>query len=50
MEQIRFEIEAKRMRPALLRMAIRYLEVSDEAEEAVHVALWVLCFPCDRLV
>ena len=27
----RFEIEAKRMRPALLRMAIRYLEDSDEA-------------------
>ena len=43
MEQNKFEIEAKRMRPALLRMAIRYLEDSDEAEDVVQdafVYLW----------
>ena len=40
MEQNRFEIEAKRMRPALLRMAIRYLEDSDEAEDAVQDGLF----------
>ena len=39
MEQHKFEIEAKRMRPALLRMAIRYLEDSDEAEDVVQDAL-----------
>ena len=35
MEQNEFEIEAKRMRPALLRMATRYLEDSDDAEDVV---------------
>ena len=49
MEQNRFEIEAKRMRPALLRMAIRYLEDSDEAEDAVQDALLKLWFLRDRL-
>ena len=49
MEQNRFEIEAKRMRPALLRMAIRYLENSDEAEDAVQDALLKLWFLRDRL-
>ncbi len=44
MEQNRFEIESKRMRPALLRMAIRYLENSDEAEDAVQDALLKLWF------
>lgn len=32
------------MRPALLRMAIRYLEDSDEAEDAVQDALLKLWF------
>jgi len=49
MEQNRFEIEAKRMRPALLRMAIRYLEDSDEAEDAVQDVLLKLWFLRDRL-
>ena len=37
------------MRPALLRMAIRYLENSDEAEDAVQDALLKLWFLRDRL-
>lgn len=37
------------MRPALLRMAIRYLEDSDEAEDAVQDALLKLWFLRDRL-
>ena len=41
--------EAKLMRPALLRMAIRYLEDSDEAEDAVQDALLKLWFLRDRL-
>lgn len=49
MEQNRFEIEAKRMRPALLRMAIRYLEDSDEAEDAVQDVLLKLWFLRDHL-
>ena len=49
MEQNRFEIEAKRMRTALLRMAIRYLEDSDEAEDAVQDVLLKLWFLRDRL-
>ena len=49
MEQNEFEIEAKRMRPALLRMAIRYLEDSDEAEDAVQDVLLKLWFLRDRL-
>lgn len=37
------------MRPALLRMAVRYLENSDEAEDAVQDALLKLWFLRDRL-
>lgn len=37
------------MRPALLRMAIRYLENSDEAEDVVQDALLKLWFLRDRL-
>ena len=44
MEQNEFEIEAKRMRPALLRMAIRYLEDSDDAEDVVQDVLLKLWF------
>ena len=49
MEQNKFELEAKRRRPALLRMAIRYLEDSDEAEDVVQDALLKLWFLRDRL-
>ena len=49
MEQNRFEIAAKRMRPALLRMSIRYLEDSDEPEDAVQDVLLILWFLRDRL-
>lgn len=49
MEQHKFEIEAKRMRPALLRMALRYLENPDEAEDVVQDALLKLWFLRDRL-
>lgn len=49
MEQNEFEIEAKRMRPALLRMAIRYLENSDEAEDVVQDALLKLWFLREKL-
>lgn len=44
MEQHEFEIEAKRMRPALLRMATRYLENTDEAEDIVQDTLLKLWF------
>ena len=44
MEQNEFEIEAKRMRPALLRMATRYLEDSDDAEDVVQDVLLKLWF------
>ena len=37
------------MRPALLRMAIRYLENSDEAEDVVQDAMLKLWFLRDRL-
>lgn len=37
------------MRPALLRMAVRYLENSDEAEDVVQDALLKLWFLRDRL-
>ena len=44
MEQNEFEIEAKRMRPALLRMATRYLEDSNDAEDVVQDVLLKLWF------
>lgn len=49
MEQNEFEIEAKRMRPALLRMAVRYMENSDEAEDLVQDALLKLWFLREKL-
>lgn len=49
MEQNEFEIEAKRMRPALLRMATRYLDNSDEAEDVTQDALLKLWFLRDKL-
>ena len=45
MEQHKFEIEAKRMRPALLRLAMHYTEDADEAEDVIQEVLlkfWVL--------
>ena len=49
MEQQKFEIEAKRMRPALLRMATHYTEDTDEAEDVVQETLLKLWFLRDRL-
>ena len=49
MEQHKFEIEAKRMRPALLRMATHYTEDTDEAEDVVQETLLKLWFLRDRL-
>ena len=39
MERQQFEIEAKRMRPALLRLASRYMEDADEAEDLIQDVL-----------
>ena len=49
MEQHKFEIEAKRMRPAILRMATHYTEDTDEAEDVVQETLLKLWFLRDRL-
>ncbi len=49
MEQKKFEIEAKRMRPALFRLAVRYLDDSDEAEDTVQDVLLKLWFLRERL-
>ena len=49
MEQHKFEIEAKRMRPALLRLAQHYTEDEDEAEDVVQEALLKLWFLRERL-
>jgi len=49
MEQHKFEIEAKRMRPALLRMALHYTEDEDEAEDVVQEALLKLWFLREQL-
>lgn len=49
MEQSKFEIEAKRMRPALLRLALRYMEDADEAEDMVQEVLLKLWFLRHRL-
>ena len=49
MKQYAFEIEAQRMRPALLRMATRYTEDTDEAEDVVQETLIKLWFLRDRL-
>jgi len=49
MEQHKFEIEAKRMRPALLRLAQHYTEDEDEAEDVVQEVLLKLWFIRERL-
>ena len=49
MERTMFEIEAKRMRPALLRLAIRYTEDTDEAEDVIQDVLLKLWFLRDKL-
>ena len=49
MEKHVFEIEAQRMRPALLRMATHYTEDTDEAEDVVQEALIKLWFLREKL-
>ena len=49
MEAKRFEIEAKRMRPALLRLAMHYTEDTDEAEDIIQDVLLKLWFLRERL-
>ena len=49
MENQKFEIEAKRMRPALLRLAVRYMEDADDAEDVVQEAMLKLWFLRERL-
>jgi len=49
MEQHIFEIEAKRMRPALVRIATHYTEDTDEAEDVVQETLLKLWFLRERL-
>ena len=49
MEQHKFEIEAKRMRPSLLRLAMHYTEDEDEAEDVVQEVLLKLWFLRERL-
>ena len=49
MEKHVFEIEAQRMRPALLRMASHYTEDTDEAEDVVQEALIKLWFLREKL-
>ncbi len=49
MERQQFEIEAKRMRPALLRLASRYMEDADEAEDVIQDVLLKLWFLREKL-
>ena len=49
MEKEQFEIEARRMRPTLLRQALRYMEDADEAEDVVQDVLLKLWFLRNRL-
>lgn len=44
MEKQLFEIEAQRMRPTLLRLAVRYMEDTDEAEDIIQDVLLKLWF------
>ena len=51
MEKQQFEIEAQRMRPTLLRLAVRYMEDTDEAEDIIQdvlLKLWFLRANLDR--
>lgn len=49
MERQQFEIEAKRMRPALLRLASHYMEDTDEAEDVIQDVLLKLWFLREKL-
>ena len=49
MERQEFEIEAKRMRPVLLRLAERYMENADDAEDVIQEVLLKLWFLRERL-
>ena len=49
MEKEQFEIEARRMRPTLIRQALRYMEDADEAEDVVQDVLLKLWFLRNRL-
>ena len=51
MEKQQFEIEAQRMRPTLLRLAVRYMEDTDKAEDIIQdvlLKLWFLRANLDR--
>ena len=49
MEQHKFEIEAKRIRPAIFRLAVRYTEDTDEAEDVTLDVMLKLWFMRERL-
>lgn len=49
MERQQFEIEAIRMRPALLRLASHYMEDTDEAEDVIQDVLLKLWFLREKL-
>jgi RNA polymerase sigma-70 factor (ECF subfamily) len=49
MERRTFEIEVKRMRSALLRLAMHYMEDADEAEDVIQEVLLKLWFLREKL-
>ena len=49
MERKTFEIEVKRMRSALLRLAMHYMEDADEAEDVIQEVLLKLWFLREKL-